>query len=230
MNSPLISCLCVTENRPEFMPWLLWNFRRQKYADKELVIVDSSDSPYKSRFKNIRVIHAPGLNIPAKRNLALQSANGELIAWMDDDDWYHPERLKTLAELITEETPIAGPKVAWFVNLFTLKAKSFVQRRGVLFSGLLARKQEAASVMFPEHVDRGSDLDWLEGLQARYRVAETWDVPSFFLCHDRNAGNNVAVHQNFNRELNDIINTVKCAWQETTSELEALRQRIGGAA
>lgn len=227
MSTPLISCLCVTENRPEFIPWLLWNFRRQKYADKELVIVDSSERPYKpSRSSNIRVVHAPGLNIPAKRNLALQEAGGELIAWFDDDDWYHPERLKVLTELINDETPVAGPKIAWFVNLFTLKAKIFVQRRGVLASGLLARKHIAASVPFPEQVERGSDLDWLDEVQKRYRVAETWGVPSFFLCHDRNAGNQVASHRNFNQGLDDIISAVTCAWQETTGQIEALRGRV----
>ncbi|MDX6511428.1 MAG: hypothetical protein QOE36_932, partial [Gaiellaceae bacterium] len=38
----LVSCLCVTEDRPAFLPWLLWNYRKQDYEARELVIVDSS--------------------------------------------------------------------------------------------------------------------------------------------------------------------------------------------
>lgn len=226
MSSPLISCLCVTENRPDFMPWLLWNFQRQKYPNTELVIIDGSKTPYKpGKTKGVRVVHAPGLNIPQRRNLALQEAKGDLMAWFDDDDWYHPNRLNFLSQLITDETPAAGPKLAWFVNLFTLGVKQFVMRRGVLHSGLVARTDAARSIRFDEGQERGSDIDWLNELQARHKVAETFEVPSFFLCHDQNAGNLASVHQ-FNRDMMAITSVVQCAWQDTTSQLEALRGRV----
>jgi hypothetical protein len=41
----LASCLCVTEGRTAFMPWLLWCFDRQVSPRRELVIVDSSEQP-----------------------------------------------------------------------------------------------------------------------------------------------------------------------------------------
>lgn len=226
MDQPLISCLCVTENRPDFMPWLLWNWKRQTYPETELLIVDGSEKPFKpGRLKNVRVIHAPGTNIPQRRNLALQEANGDLMAWFDDDDWYHPRRLAHLAGLIGDETAVAGPKIAWFVNLFTFGVKQFVQRKGVLNSGLVAQTDAARAVLFDESLERGSDLDWLAEMHRRYKVAETWEVPSFFLCHNQNAGNLASVHQ-FNRNLNHIINVVTCAWQDTTAQLEALRGRV----
>lgn len=226
MKTPLISCLCVTENRPDFMPWLLWNFQRQKYPHKELVIIDASESPYKpGKAKNVRTLHAPGLNVAARRNLALQEAGGELMAWFDDDDWYHPERLIHLSQLISDETQVAGPKLAWFVNLFTFGVKQFVARHGVLNSGLVARIDAAQSIRFDETVDKGEDIEWLNQLQARYGVAETFEVPSFFLCHNQNAGNTADVHQ-FNRDLMAITSVVQCAWQDTTSQLEALRGRV----
>ena len=33
ITSPFVSCLCVTEGRPAFMPWLLWCFDRQGGRD-----------------------------------------------------------------------------------------------------------------------------------------------------------------------------------------------------
>ncbi len=42
LAAPLISCLCVTEGRPAFLPWLCWGFERQTWPHKELLIVDSS--------------------------------------------------------------------------------------------------------------------------------------------------------------------------------------------
>jgi hypothetical protein len=44
-SSPLFSCLCVTEKRTPFLPWLLWNFDKQTWVNKELVIIDSSPEP-----------------------------------------------------------------------------------------------------------------------------------------------------------------------------------------
>ena len=73
VNDPLVSCLCVTENRPAFMPWLLWCFDRQTWANRELVIIDSSAQPFTVPSRDdIRVIPAPcGTSVGRKRNLAL---------------------------------------------------------------------------------------------------------------------------------------------------------------
>src|SRR6187402_1451329 len=92
----LVSCLCVTENREAFMPWLLWCFNRQSWARRELVIVDSSEqTPSASdELANVRVLSVPrGMSVAAKRNLALQEAAGEVVTWFDDDDWQHPHKL-----------------------------------------------------------------------------------------------------------------------------------------
>ena len=69
----LASCLCVTENRPAFADWLLWNFDKQDYAQRELVVVDSSDgpSPYDG-IPQVRVVHAPpGTSKPTSRRMWL---------------------------------------------------------------------------------------------------------------------------------------------------------------
>src|SRR5690242_11718893 len=104
-----VSCLCVTERRPAFIPWLLWNFDRQLYPRKELVIVDSSPEPFRSDREDVRVVVAPpGTNVPAKRNLALEAVRGSALAWFDDDDWQHPERLTRLVRTLEEGYDYAG--------------------------------------------------------------------------------------------------------------------------
>ncbi|MGC4067365.1 MAG: glycosyltransferase family A protein [Polyangiaceae bacterium] len=114
---PLVSCLCVTERRAAFMPWLLWGFERQTYEHRELVIVDSSPEPLSISRANVRVLAAPpGSNVPTKRNLALDAARGDYIAWFDDDDWQHPERLERLVESLREDHVIVGSSRSWFVD------------------------------------------------------------------------------------------------------------------
>ncbi|MCB0201420.1 MAG: glycosyltransferase family 2 protein, partial [Anaerolineae bacterium] len=103
----LISCLCVTENRPAFMPWLLWCFDRQRWPRRELVIVDSSAEPFTAGERDdVRVLSAPsGMGVAAKRNLALEAAQGDIITWFDDDDWQHPDRLTLLADALAAGAP-----------------------------------------------------------------------------------------------------------------------------
>jgi glycosyltransferase involved in cell wall biosynthesis len=117
--APLISCLCVTENRAAFMPWLLWNYDRQTWPNRELIIVDSSPAPLACEREDVRVIAAPtGANIPAKRNMALRAAQGEIVTWFDDDDWQHPDKLAILVEALADESvAYAGGQHGWFVNL-----------------------------------------------------------------------------------------------------------------
>jgi len=76
------------------MPWLLWCFDRQTWPHRELLILDSSERTFVSVRDDVRVMALPsGTGVARKRNLALGAARGDLIAWFDDDDWQHPEKL-----------------------------------------------------------------------------------------------------------------------------------------
>ena len=77
-HSEFVSCLCVTENRPAFVPWLLWNFNKQDHPSRELVIVDSSREPLApASDAGVTVVRcAPGTSVARKRNLAVEAARG----------------------------------------------------------------------------------------------------------------------------------------------------------
>ncbi len=66
LNAPTVSCLCVTEGRSAFMPWLLWCYDRQSWPRRELVIVDSSHQPlHVPNRGDVRVVTAPRGGLPA---------------------------------------------------------------------------------------------------------------------------------------------------------------------
>ena len=224
-----ISYLCVTHERPQFIPWLLWNFERQTWPDKELIIVDSSETPaavFAREHPDVRVVAAPGANVPAKRNIALAEAAGDAITWLDDDDWRHPDSAAVLAALL-DGAPVAGGRWSWFVDLATGQTRRFCDRRGLLFACLLLDTSVARAAAFDERLERGSDLPWLTAV-LQQPFAYTYDPLAFFLSHDRNLGNGTAGHT-FNRGLDDISYTVgRRAWGKTTGALTALRGRLRG--
>ena len=96
---PLVSCIMPTRNRRAFVAQSIWYFLRQDYPEKELIIVDDGTDavsdliPDDDRVRYVRLERS--LPVGAKRNLACEMSNGELIAHWDDDDWMAPRRLST---------------------------------------------------------------------------------------------------------------------------------------
>lgn len=226
----LVSCLCVTESRSAFLPWLLWNYRRQTWQNKELLIVDSSSEPFRSDLSDIRVLHVPDeKGIAEKRNRALLAARGEFIAWFDDDDWQHPERLERLCGyLLNGSADIAGCTSSWFLDLWKSRCAPYHPTGEPIFNSCVFRAEIAKSLRFDEKVRRASDTPWMSRIKRR-AVGRLTIVPratySAWLCHDMNVSNPrtqrrcVLPLQLFHRSVGN-------AWEETETELAALRARL----
>jgi glycosyltransferase involved in cell wall biosynthesis len=230
---PLISCLCVTEGRSAFIPWLLWGFDRQSWSRKELVVVDSSPVPAMAPLGaggTVRVIAvAPGTNVPCKRNLALAAARGRHLAWFDDDDWQHPDRLRQLALALDRGANVAGSSRSWFVDLQTGKVYRYPGQGGVIFNSAGFASEAVRAIRFDEAMARASDTGWMDAVLGSNagRVTVIRDaVHTCWLCHDHNLSNPrgryplcfpiVLLKQSVGAE----------AWGDTDDQLAALRRRL----
>jgi hypothetical protein len=229
MSGPLVSCLCVTEGRPEFMPWLLWGFDRQTYARRELVIVDSSTEPFVSPRPDVRVIVAdPGTNVPTKRNLALGAARGAVIAWFDDDDWQHPARLEQLVEALSAGALVAGNSRSWFVDLFTGRCQPYDGRKALIFNGAGFSADLARKVRFNERAHRASDTIWLRDIKAALPNGPCLLDPavlSLWLCHGDNLSN-PRRKRKLEASASDVRRAIGAAWDDTDARLDALRANL----
>lgn len=82
----------------------------QTYQDFEIILVDdgSDDScpqicdQYVNAYKNVYVIHQRNQGLSAARNVGIQAAKGEYIAFIDSDDWVHEEYLNILVKNIAD--------------------------------------------------------------------------------------------------------------------------------
>lgn len=85
----------------------------QTYSNLELIVVDDA-SPDQTgevvqRFKDRRVIyirHEKNQGVVEARNSGLRFATGDLIAFLDQDDYFHPEKLASHARLHQEHPEI----------------------------------------------------------------------------------------------------------------------------
>lgn len=101
-NYPLISCICVTNNRPELLQKAINCFESQIYPNKELVIsYPKMDTSTRNVIKNHQDSDLRILTIEREdeeslgnaRNQAIIKCRGEYVCIWDDDDWYHSSRL-----------------------------------------------------------------------------------------------------------------------------------------
>ena len=100
---PFISIITPTKNRPEFFPNILRNFFRQDYdlERMELIIGDDSDKSYElliQKHKNINYIFLEHMSIGKKRNILCEKSKGDIVIFMDDDDYYPPNKVSHVVE------------------------------------------------------------------------------------------------------------------------------------
>ena len=226
----LTSCLCVTEDRPAFLLWLLWNYLKQDYGPRELVIVDSSKEPAAMPdHTGITIVRCPpGTGVARKRNIAVEAARGEVLTWFDDDDWQHPSKLSILVAALRTSGVLAGPSRSWFVDLKTGRARPHTAHRNVIFNGLAVRRASIDGVRFDEQRERAADTAWVASVRRETRCAPIVvpQVLMFWLCHRTNISN-PAKRYVFSHPVGAVREAVgPVAWGDTDQALGNLRRRL----
>lgn len=92
----LVTCLCVTRNRREWLLKAIEYFMAQTYAEKEMIIIADGEKVHDivPSGAPITVLHLPNkLPIGQKRNIGCDMAYGKIVAHWDDDDFSAPGRL-----------------------------------------------------------------------------------------------------------------------------------------
>ena len=98
-NLPHVSICTPTFNRRPFIPYIIKCVERQLYPkDKiEWIIIDDGTDKIEDLVKNIPYVKYfkcdTKLTLGKKRNMSHEKATGDIIIYMDDDDYYPPERI-----------------------------------------------------------------------------------------------------------------------------------------
>jgi glycosyltransferase involved in cell wall biosynthesis len=99
---PLVSVVLPTRSRASLLPRAIESILTQSYPRWELIVVDDASTDDTAAVlasfddQRIRIYRGAGQGVGAARNLALDHAKGDLIAYVDDDNRMHPEWLKSV--------------------------------------------------------------------------------------------------------------------------------------
>jgi len=106
-NQPLVTVVIPTYNHADFLKIALEGVANQEYKNLEVIVVDNhsddnTDEVVKS-FLNLNItllkVHDKGV-IGVSRNLGLNHATGDWVAFLDSDDFWYPGRISTCAHLL----------------------------------------------------------------------------------------------------------------------------------
>ncbi len=108
MSNDLVSVIMPAYNAEKYIPEAIESVIGQTYPGWELIVVDdgSTDntagiiSQYAARDNRIRYIQQPHGKQAKARNNALMHARGELIAFLDADDIWMPDKLEVQTEIM----------------------------------------------------------------------------------------------------------------------------------
>lgn len=103
-ENPLVSVVLPTYNRREYLTEAIESVINQTYSNIELIVIDdhSSESPRNivdnisnSGLQNIVFLrHEENKGVSAARNTGIEQANGQLVALLDDDDLWSPDKIE----------------------------------------------------------------------------------------------------------------------------------------
>lgn len=202
MNRPAVTCVIPVHNGEQYLHHALESILAQTRPPDEIIVVDDGSTDATgdvvARFgRAVTYVVREHLGPSAARNEALRLSTGELAAFLDADDWWHPEKLeRQLAAMAAD--PSVGLCFTHVQGVFDPTAvddydQTFVHRmsqpRGYLcISTLLARVSLAREHGgFDESLRQGENMEWFLRLKARGAEIGMVEEP---LCYRRfHAGN-----------------------------------------
>lgn len=108
MDCQLISVIIPVYNVEEYLPRCLDSILRQTYRELEIICVNDGSpdgclsilESYAREDPRIKVIDQENQGVSAARNKGLKAAMGELIAFIDSDDWIHSRYFELLTDCL----------------------------------------------------------------------------------------------------------------------------------
>ncbi len=198
-NSPLVSVVIPTHNRPDLVQRAIHSVLGQTYQRLECIVIDdgsfSDTALVVGQMADPRIRftrHETSRGASAARNTGISLAQGSLIAFLDDDDEWLPKKLEKQVSLIGKLPPEVGLVYCWmdyFDSDGHIVREHHPTHSGYVFPLVLDRQRIGGCPTllvqkavfgeiggFDETLPRGNDGDFIRRVCAKYEVDLVPDV------------------------------------------------------
>ena len=208
LAEPLVSIVLATNRNSEFLDETLKSVSVQSWQNWELIIVDdggpnpSALDELAKDLPNCMVVHRPHGGVSMARNIGIAASHGELLVFLDDDDIWHPDRLRRqVAELSRDPDAVACYSSGWHLDAFGAKIPGGWPPTGAtreqLLSGevgipkivtMMVRREPCIAVgCFNPAIWLGEDNEWILRLLRYGRFTCSPDALAGYRHHGSNA-------------------------------------------
>lgn len=182
-HQPTVSVVIPTFNRAELLTRALESVRGQTVAPTEVLVVDDNSpdrTPQVMReFEGLPlrcIRHETNKGGSATRNTGIRAAAGEVIAFLDDDDRWLPQKLERQLDALGDcDALTCAYRTMDGRRRFKLKAgpitpQTLRRRPTPITSGWFVRADAVKALQFDETLPQAQDWDLLIRLATEYRV------------------------------------------------------------
>ncbi len=190
---PTVSVIIPAYNRSSFTKEAIESVLRQSYTNFELIVVDDGSTDGTRSVvtqildRRIRYFYKDNGGQSSARNLGLVKARGDYIAYLDEDDLWPPDYLKTMADELDTKKDY-GVAYARVVELLPDGAKKestktqecrsgwitryfFEVYPGLMPSGACLRRSACQGVFWDEALKRTPDYDFFLRVSTRVQFS-----------------------------------------------------------
>lgn len=179
MHPALVSVVLPTRNSGRFLEAALESVADQTYIHHEIVVVDACSTDNTRdialRHENVRVVPQKSGGLGGAWNEGIEAARGQLIAFLDSDDLWHPDKLARQVMYLRDHPKIemVATQVRFFLSPGEMMPAAY-QRPGLMSKdhasflpgNLLVRRRLFDDVgTFDPSLLIASDMDWFSRLQ-----------------------------------------------------------------
>lgn len=112
INQPLVSVIIPVHNGQEYLAAAVESIRKQNYELLEIIIIDDGSTDNTEKIArglgpDIHFLFQQNAGPASARNTGIVASRGEIIAFLDSDDFWPPDRL-TVAIRYLEQHPEVG--------------------------------------------------------------------------------------------------------------------------
>ena len=176
-NQPLVTIIMTVYGRDEYLDVAIESILNQTHQNIELIVVDDCSPDDAFEYLKERASSEPRLKAMqveknggtyCAKNSAISVANGEYIAFMDSDDWTHPQRIERQLSSILN-TPYRAVCHSYFrVNEFGDIFYKGVGAIRLACISLFAKRSVFEKIGYFDSMRVGADTEFIERIKATF--------------------------------------------------------------
>ena len=190
-SNGLVSVVMTTYKRDPLLDVAVNSILNQTYPDLELIVVDDCSPDDNFAYLQQRAQSEPRLHVfqmsenggtYLAKNFGMQQAKGDYIAFMDSDDYAHPQKIERQIDSLKEDLSLQGV----VHRCIRIDESSNIEFRGVgpfrmSCISLLIRKEVVERMGYFDSLRVGADTEFIERINAVFGNGALIEAPELTL-------------------------------------------------